>query len=550
MNLPWQVRVVVIVSLVAPAARAGDGVTATRGRGPLPSLAPATRGGDGATSRKAYIPAFPPPAFLTHVRYLADDQRGGRFPGTPGIEQAADYIARRFREFGLEPAGANGTYFQPFTVRAVKQFDAVNACLEITGDEAPWIPGEDFVAFPFSPPGQVEAPLAFAGYGIHAPEHGYSDYAGFDAAGKVLLILRYEPLSAVPKARFGGKSPSSHALFARKAQVARERGAVALLIVDSPTRSASDELYEWTPPTMRATYALPMLHIRARVAEAILRRAGLPPLETLARRLDENRESLSTDLGGLSACLHTGVLPVRTRNVVGLLRGTEQRDEYIVVGAHYDHLGRFAPPRSDGEPQVYNGADDNASGTSAMLELARALARGPRPRRSVLFVAFSAEEEGLVGSRHFVTHCPVPLTRVRAMVNFDMVGRFNQHQFSVWGVPSAREFADLVRRAAAPLHITYSTPPLSVHLFRQSDHYPFYEHGIPVLFPFTGLHEQYHRPEDDWNRIDAEGAANVLRFAFAIVNELANLEHGPTFVPPASQPTTTSRPSARTKTSP
>jgi aminopeptidase YwaD len=487
---------------------------------------PAVRAGDSKAGD--YVPTFTADQFIAHVQFLAHDDRGGRFPGTTGIAQAAEYLAGQFAEIGLEPGGVDGTYFQPFTVRAAKQFDPQVASLRIEGFEKAWEAPEDFTAFPFSRPGKIEAPLAFAGYGIHAPDFHYDDYAGFDASGKVLLILRSEPKADDPEAAFGGQSPSSHALFSRKARLAKEQGALALLIVDSPTREPEGGLYRWSNRSTRMTYDLPMMHITSDVANAILDHANMPPLETLARELDEGRESLSTDLLGVSVSLNTGVRYVEARNVIGILKGAEAGDEYVVVGAHYDHLGRTPSRRSGGgnKPQIHNGADDNASGTTAVLELARALAAGPRPRRSVVFITFSAEELGLVGSRHFVEEPTIPLEQVRAMMNFDMIGRLGQHEFAVWGVSTAAEFAEIVRRAAEPLGLEYTTPPASGPIFRRSDHWPFYQHEIPVLFPFTGLHSEYHMPQDDWELIDAKGAAKVVRFSYAVVDELANMKAG------------------------
>lgn len=483
---------------------------------------PAALGGDEALRLTA-------DQYLAHIQYLADDERGGRQPGQPGIEQAAEYIAAQFRAAGLAPGGEDGTYFQTFVVESIRELREDVARVEVSGLDRTWKLHEDFRPFPFSASGAVEGPLAFAGYGIDAEEHGYSDYADFDAAGKVLLILRHEPKGSDPGAAFGGATPSSHSLFVRKARVAHEHGARALLVVNSPTRDGPDELYAFHAAEARGAYALPMVHVTQALADALLERAGLPPLKELAERIDAGGKPASQDLAGLVASVNPGVEPVTTRNVIGVLPG--RTDERVVVGAHYDHVG-VSRVAGGGEPQIHNGADDNASGTAGIIELARVLAAGPTPRRGLIFIAFSAEESGLLGSKHWVANPTAPLERVRAMTNFDMIGRLSQDKLEIWGVPTAVEFADMVRRAAEPLKLKYETPQATTGIFTRSDHYNFYKEKIPVVFPFTGLHEQYHRPGDDWELVDAEGGVRVLEFARALLTDLANMEHGPTFVDP------------------
>jgi hypothetical protein len=185
--------------------------------------------------------------------------------------------------------------------------------------------------------------------------------------------------------------------------------------------------------------------------------------------------------------------------------------------------------RADDTRTIHNGADDNASGTAGVVELARVLVGEPRLRRNVLFVAFGAEEMGLLGSTHFVEHPTIKLKHVRAMVNFDMIGRFGAEKFTVYGVRSGKGFEQLVDRAAEQAGIKYRAPAGGSGMFGSSDHAPFYDHDIPVLFPFTGVHKQYHAPEDDWELIDAAGAVNILTMFHAVVRDLANLEAGPTF---------------------
>jgi hypothetical protein len=465
--------------------------------------------------------------YLAHIKYLADDERGGRYPGKPGIEAAAEYIAEQFKQAGLKPGGDDGTYFQSFEVKSIRNLNDDKAHISVSGMDRPWVIHEDFVPYPFTQSGGAKGQLAFAGYGISSEDYKYDDYADFDASGKVLMILRNEPKDDDPEAKFGGDSPSVHSLFVRKARAARDHGAVGLLIVNPPNRYAdSDELYDWDSGS-RGAYVLPMMNITQKTANQILRHANMPTLAVLQAELDAGRESLSTDLVGLTVTLDSGLQPVNTRNVVALLEGNGQTDEYIAIGAHYDHVGVLG--RGE-QSQIHNGADDNASGTAGIIELARVMAASTKLRRNVLFIAFSAEEAGLLGSAHYAEHPTIPLDKIKAMMNFDMIGRLSQEKLTIWGIPTAVEFEQVVKQAAEPLELKYDAPMTTSGIFMRSDHYNFYKHDIPVVFPFTGLHKDYHKPGDDWELIDAPGGVTVLRFAKTMLSELANMESGPTFV--------------------
>lgn len=473
---------------------------------------------------------FSPEAFLAHVQYLASDELEGRLAGSEGGRLTAEYVAGRFAEIGLRPAGVEGTYFQPFEVRTLKEFDGERAYLAVLGLPTSPQTGEDWTPMPFTALGDMEGPLAFAGFCIEAPEHGYDDFEGFDATGKVLLALRGEPTAEDPGAAFGGSSPSSHALFSSKARAAAAHGAVGLLIVNDRERSEPDELYGWRVRDARTTYALPMAHISRRLAELILREAGMPGLEALEEELESCRPRRSCDLPGMYACVEMGTARVYGRNVLGLLEGDGSSDEIIIVGAHHDHLGKV--PRSlgrGGDPEIHNGADDNASGTAGVIELARALACGPALRRSVLFMTFDAEELGLLGSRYFVANPTVDLSQVAAMINFDMIGRVCNENLTIFGTASGDAFGEVLARAAEQTGLLYYAPQSAGSVFRQSDHASFYDEGIPVMFACTMLHPQYHQPEDDWELVDAEGAVRLIETMSHVVATLADAERAPAF---------------------
>jgi membrane-associated protease RseP (regulator of RpoE activity) len=485
-----------------------------------------------APAEPAATSVFSPAAYLSHIKYLAGDDLGGRGTGSEGGRRAAEYIAEQFQSAGLQPGGVDGSWFQPFEVTVGKRVNDELASLKVQEIERSWRVREDWIPLPFSEFGAVEGPLAFAGYGIQAPMYDYDDYSGFDAGGKVLLIFRYEPRATDPQADFGGQTPSRFAPFWRKARSAAQNGAKALLIVNPPDREpAQDTLYDFDIFSSEQTYALPMVSISRAMANTLLARAGLPDLTTLQQSLDTQRKPLSRDMG-LNVKLETGLEPNRVpaRNVLGLLPGAGDTSETIVVGAHYDHLGiQPSMHGNDRTPQIHNGADDNASGTAGVIELARAASEATKLRRNVLFIAFDGEELGLCGSREFVEHPTVAFDDIRAMINLDMIGRAGSGKFSMLGAPTAAEFAGLIEKYAGQVGLNCRTGGL---MAGGSDHAPFAARRIPVLFAFTGVHKEYHRPEDDWQLIDAEGAAKVLRLCYGVLAELANMESGPAYTEP------------------
>ncbi len=453
------------------------------------------------------------------VTFLASDALEGRRTGSAGARVAADFVAARFAALGLEPAGDHGTLEQSFSFISGVRPGASNR-LELTFPDGPRVAaGEEFAPLAFSASGSAQGELVFAGYGIHAPDLGYDDYAGLDVKGKVVLVLRFSPQGDDPSSRF-----QPYMALRRKAADAREQGAAAVLIATGPVAAKDTAPVKLSFDASFADAGLPVLSIATPLAELCFRGHGFT-LAELQRGINERQEPASRPLG-LTVSLAADVVQERGTgvNVLALLPGSDEllRSQVVLVGAHYDHLGRGGEGSGSLAPAshaVHNGADDNASGVAGMLEIARQLAQN-RPRRSVLFAAFAGEEMGLLGSQHLLQNLPVPRESVVAMINLDMIGRLGEGKaLTLGGWGTAAEWPQVVEPLRTALGLPVAPSPGG---FGASDHSTFYGAGIPVLFFFTGAHEDYHRPTDDAPRLAYPAMAKVVQLATAVVQEVAN----------------------------
>jgi hypothetical protein len=420
---------------------------------------------------------------LAHVRYLAADALEGRDVASAGERCAGDYLAAVLDGLGLEPAGADGTWFQPFAVRVGSRLGNGNA-LGISGSR--YEAGKAWVPFGFSPTARVDGTLFYAGSEVSRPDDEPAPQAEDELAGRLVVV----------EAAGVGDARATDPHFA--ATVAASRGAAAVLVLLGPGAELP------APGEERRPFI--------RIPVAAVHAAAADEIREAARR--GARAELSTDVGPST---------VEARNVVALLPGRDpgRAHEVVVVGAHYDHLGRggegsLAPDSRD----IHNGADDNASGTAALLEVARRLAEGPAPERPVLFLAFSGEERGLLGSAHYVAQPTIPLDDAVAMLNMDMVGRLRNNTLTVYGMATAAEWEALVREVNAerPRPFELSLLPDG---FGPSDHSSFYGAGIPVLHFYTNTHSEYHRPEDDWQTIDGPGLDRIAGYVADVTGALA-----------------------------
>jgi hypothetical protein len=475
-------------------------------------------------------------AIVAHIKWLADDKREGRAAGSAGAQAAGDYCAAHFKDLGLKPVGDGGTFFQNFSLPRGFEIQPDTSLTASRGEKKTTLKyDKDLKPLSLSGPGDVTAEAAFAGYGIAAPELGYDDYAGVEVKGKVVIVLRHAPDYD------GRKSPFSqpanrrrYAVFQAKVNTAVGAGAAALVVVNDPkqTRKPKDDV------PMHAVggnpSSIPVFHITYRAARRLGKVLKLS-FQKEQNAIDRKIEPHSRLLDGVSIRVHANLVAKRlpVRNVCALLeapRSSEGAKETLVIGAHFDHVGMGAfgsLAGSRGKGSIHNGADDNGSGTSSLLEMATFFSeRRTLLRRDVLFLLFTAEEMGLLGSKHYVGSPIVPLAQCVAMVNMDMVGRLERGKLQIGGTGTSPIFPKLLDEKNKKHRIRTKYNPGGR---APSDNTPFYDKGMPVLFFFTGLHKDYHRPSDDWGRIDRKGIGKVARLAADVCLDLAAREGRPPF---------------------
>ena len=463
-----------------------------------------------------------------YVRRLADPAGEGRGIGTAGIDSAAQWIAARMRAAGLEPAGDSGGWFQPFEVTT--GVVAENPCVLEAGGQR-FALGDSLQPLGFSNNGTLRGRVVFAGYGITAPGYDWDDYAGLDVHDAVVLVLTQEPGEMDSTSRFDGNLNTPFADLRTKAITAREKGAIALLAVNGPRwhagelprRPARDGEGYMSSGLLAAWISQP-------AAEVLLRGTGTT-LSQAQDRIENGHKPASFAVpDSVSLTLNVRRSRAVTRNVAGRLTGREPA-RAIVMGAHYDHLGYGGPSSlAPNQRAPHVGADDNASGVTAMLTAAERLGqrakKGWKPAHSLVFVAFSAEEMGLVGSSRFSDGPRDSLSRVpetdavEAMVNLDMVGRLRNERVQVMGVGSAAELPAIVRSTNDAVPAARFDVKTSEDGYGPSDHQSFYKKNVPVLMLFTGAHSDYHKPSDTFDKVNAAGVARVSYFAQALVETL------------------------------
>ncbi|MDP6443659.1 MAG: M28 family peptidase [Pirellulaceae bacterium] len=480
------------------------------------------------------------------AQFFSADERQGRGVGTRGLEQAAVYIADQFDGAGLRTKLINDRPYFVFSTTSKRVPDKSSSIAFVNGrgDRIELRIGESFAPLSLSGTADVDFPLAFVGYGITDKKSDYDDYQSVDVQGCAVVVLRREPRQTDPDSPFNGDKNSEHAYLSRKAANAFDHGAKMVIfctdehsLKPASADKPADQLLAFKVTGRAARRQAAIVHCVRGPLDRVFAAAEVASLSQREREIDGDLKPRSMRLPDWRV---SGRVVIRRegnnlKNVLGMI-GPADAVETVVVGAHYDHLGRgglgsLAPWTS----AIHNGADDNASGTAVLLEVARrVVSRRSELKRRVLFIAFSAEEQGLIGSERYCRAPLIPMADTVAMLNLDMVGRLRDDKLTVYGTGTALQFDDFVDRW---------TNKHSLKVFKRtggagpSDHASFFRRGVPVLHFFTGFHTDYHRPGDDFEKLNIKGMSRIADMTTEMVLELATAADKPTPSKPASKPT-------------
>ena len=503
-------------------------------------------------SLHAGLPSIRADELREKVTYLASKELKGRGDGSPELRIAAEYIAGVFRKNGVKPAGDSGTYFQNFKM-FTPRLGAGNR-FRIDGSE--YMLGSDYVPHYLSPKDNVEGPLVFLGYGLSNSLLGFDELSGINLRGKIAVVIDSHPRGEDFSSEFSRVDPSDAASMLTKARNVARAGAVGLVVIQNPripNVSIADSAAVFRPGYPRKD--VPMGDVQdarnPRIPVVLISdssgRRLIPGLRDIQRRIDESLQPQFLDLGK-RAVVNVNVerVPFATQNVVGLIEGRDPRlrRQFVIVGAHYDHDGEHAG-------QIWPGADDNASGTAGVMELAEAFGNGyMAPARSILLCAFAGEEKGEIGSQHYSDNPVVPIDRTVAMLQMDMIGRNEEHganrelmldretaaqNSNAVNVIGTMFSADLRRvmemangQVGLDLKFRYDDTP--ENLLRRSDQWAFLQKRIPSLFIHTGDHPDYHQPTDTADKINYPKMEKIVKLVFIAVESLGNASTVPEFL--------------------
>jgi len=510
------------------------------GKAAVDPASPAT-GSDPATTAATGLASITAADLRAHVELLASDDYRGRETLQDGYELAADHLARELESYGLAPMPGVDGFKAPYTLYELG-YDAAGTKLSAGGE--PLEAGTDFTPFEFSDEGTAEAEVVFAGYGITAPDLSWDDYEDLEVKGKVVLVLRHSPNEDKPNEKL-----QQHALFTTKAMNAQKHGAVGMLLVTDPRHHQDGEDLRLRSRLMtekvdlaargsrseddgKEAASVPFLAMQiSQAAAGVLVEPTGTSLIDIQKSLDDGGKASAFRIDGVSATMSVTaskeLRELAPNNVAGFLEGSDPqlKHEWVVIGAHFDHLGGYVGAGDT----IYNGADDNASGTAGMLELAQAFAsRADRPKRSILFIGFSGEEKGLLGSRALVDQKLIPIEKIVFMLNLDMIGRNPDKPVAVVGDGYSRGIKAVVEAANADVQLPIEFG--GSDYAGNSDHHPFYSSDVPFLFLFTGLHEDYHQLSDHADKIDFGNMEKIARVAYGTVDVVASGAVTPRFV--------------------
>lgn len=477
--------------------------------------------------------------------YLAGPECNGRGVGTPGIDKAADHIAAAFKESGLKGAGKDGSYFQPFSISGPTVVSS--ASLEFLGPDGQKLtlkPNKQFRPIGMTGSGEAAAGIVFVGYGIslNTDERKYDDYAGLDVTGKLVVMFRRTPRSEAKKDPFTKDENPEFASLAAKVKLAANKGASAVAFVNDITYAKDgDALQDFRYAGVQTAAKIPVLHMSRGTLDHLLTSAVGKTVVEIENGIEEDLKPRSAAITGWTAATNVSLKKndIACKNVVGVLEGNGPlANETIVVGAHYDHLGTSSYGSLQGasaEGKVHWGADDNGSGTTGLIEMARRFgSMKDRVGRRIVFIAFSGEERGLHGSIHYCKEPIFPLENTAFMLNMDMIGRVvpvddekggKKDRLLVYGTGSGEGFDKLADELNPGFKITKlaaGTGP--------SDHDSFYRKKVPVIFFFTGTHREYHRPTDVPELINVPGMKKVVDYGEKFMYHFATSAEKPKYL--------------------
>ncbi len=463
-----------------------------------------------------------------HIKYLASDELKGRMSGEEGNRLAAQYIANEFTRYRLQPVGDHGTYFQSFEfLSSIKEGKHNSLSVVVNTTRIPFTLDKDFRPISFSSDTSVSSQLVFAGYGISADSLHYDDYSNIDVKNKIVVVLRYSP---------GGKTGDTiytkYSPLMVKTYTARDKGASGIIFVSGPVDDQAASLVSFKYPVLAAS-GMAVGSMTWTAFDSILHFSG-KDLYALQHEINSSVTPHSFVLPNVTVSWKTDVEKVyaTTANILGLLEGSDPvlKDEVVVIGAHMDHLGMGGEGSGSLKPDtvaIHHGADDNASGTAGLLEAAQFFsAQRKTMKRSILFTSFSGEELGLLGSDYYTKHPAIPLSKTVAMLNMDMIGRMKDSTLVVEGMGTSPHWEELAKKENSHFSFNLKLKPDG---FGPSDHASFYAKDIPVLFFFTNLHEDYHRPSDTWDKINYHDEQRVVDFVTRIGFDILNDSTRPSF---------------------
>ncbi len=460
---------------------------------------------------------------MEHIRFLSHDNKEGRYPGSRGSKDVISYIIKQFKSYGIKPGMKSG-FVQPFDIITGIEMVGVNQVI-INNDTL--APEKDYMPLSFSSNTIGSGSMVFAGYGFDINEKNliWNDYENLDVKGKWVVVMRSSPERDNQHSSF-----TPHSALHKKMLVARDKEALGIIFVSQV------EDKELIPLQYKQGYnnvGIPAIHLSNEHADKLFNNYGWSR-KSLQEKMNSSYKGLSFYLNKelLEVTVNLSLLKTRAANIVGQIRSGNRkyRDEYIVIGAHFDHLGKGGVGSGSRKPEstlIHPGANDNASGTAGLLELAQKLSsKKSQLKRSVLLIGFDAEERGLLGSKYFVENSSIEIKDIITMINMDMIGRVTDSSATIGGGGTSPYFKPLLDslKVNRPLDFSLSLPG-----FGPSDHAAFYNKDIPVLFFFSGFHDEYHTPNDVWKNINVKGEKNILDFIYDLVHHLSRAPTRPSF---------------------